>query len=119
MTKLKDYLGLVALLVGIALPLLSRVDQQRNLDGKVSDLAKAVLSLQATQDSIAHRAEIDAAVAAVRDSLRQRGHRREPTQPEIVGELAKSAAETPPVDSATAKPIEQRQMRLKRYATMK
>jgi hypothetical protein len=114
MTRLRDYIGLLALCVGIALPVLSRIDQQRNLDSKVSDLAKAVLAAQAWQDSVERRIEIDAAVAAIRDSLRQGGYRREPTSSEVVGKLATRAAgprATPPQDDSA------RQTRIKRYAT--
>jgi len=113
MKRLRDYLGLIALVVGIALPVLGWLNTQSRLNKTVADLASAMLTVQAWQDSTAKQDAID---AAVREILLERGDRHRPSRAEIIGKLAEGA---PKADTAKTAPIERRQARIKRYTTLK
>lgn len=113
MGKYKDWLLILGMIVGPTLAVLGFIKTQNNLDGKVADLAQEFLAMKAEQDSMKNAAAIR---EAVRAWAAEHGGHRQPTQTEVVGELAKTAT---PVDTVAEKPVQQRQSRIMRYATRK
>ncbi len=112
MTKLRDWLGIIAVAVGILTGVGSFLASQWNLSKTVKDLASVALDVKAWQDSVDRQAEIDRAVAAVL-AERHPGNHRPPSQPEIIGKLAEAA---PPPDTVEAKRLDLQHARLKRMA---
>lgn len=114
MIRVRDWLGLAALLVGIVLPVLGWLRTQSDLNARVADLSEAVLALKTVQDSTIRAAEIAAAVEAV---LAERGRGHAPTQPEIVGKLAEMAQDGPgQSDTSAYNAAEKVTARLRDYA---